>query len=122
MVIIYLKILNKYRSKKYIYTLKVTTCHNLTLMTIDLRLCRTHFSAKSELSLFVLRLPTAKRRMLEPLAPIQEEGFRNRGQRNFERVLKTRFKKLKLVLYRNVSKRQQQRLTAYNHRVGRSCN
>ena len=49
-------------------------CHNRTLMAVDLRLCGTHFSATSELSLFVLASPTAKRRMLEPLVPVQEES------------------------------------------------
>ena len=53
-----------------------STCYNRTLMAVDLRLCGTHFSTASELSLFVLASPTAKRRMLEPLAPIQEESFR----------------------------------------------
>ena len=52
------------------------SCHNRTLMAADLRLCGTHFLATSELSLFVLALPTAKRRMLKPLAPVQKEGFR----------------------------------------------
>ena len=59
--------------------------HNRTLMAADLRLCGTHFSAASELSLFVLASPTAKQRMLEPLASIQEESFRKRGQRDFKR-------------------------------------
>ena len=54
-------------------------------MAADLQLCDTHFSATNELSLFVLASPAAKRRMLEPLAPVKEEGFRKRGQRDFER-------------------------------------
>ena len=54
-------------------------------MAADLRLCGTQFSTTSELSLFVLALRTAKRRMFEPLAPVQEESFRKRGQRDFER-------------------------------------
>ena len=41
--------------------------------------------ATSELNLFVLASPTTKRRMLEPLALVQEESFRKRGQRDFER-------------------------------------
>ena len=54
-------------------------------MAANLRLCDTHFPATSELSQFVLASPTAKRRMLELLAQIQEENFRKRGQRDFER-------------------------------------
>ena len=81
-------------------------------MAADLRLCGTHFPATNELSLFVLVLPTAKRRMLTPLAQVQEKSFR-------KRVLKARFKKLKVVLYGNVSKRQEQRLTVYNYRVSK---
>ncbi|KAG7025137.1 hypothetical protein SDJN02_13960, partial [Cucurbita argyrosperma subsp. argyrosperma] len=46
--------------------------HNRTLMAADLRLCGTHFSATSELSLFVLVSLTAKRRMLVPLVPLIE--------------------------------------------------
>ena len=65
-----------------------TTCHNHTLMAADLRLCGTHSSARSELSLFVLASPTAKRRMLEPLALVQEESFRKRGMKDFERELR----------------------------------
>ena len=42
------------------------------LMAADLRLCSTHFPTTSELSQFVLASPTAKRHMLELLAPIQE--------------------------------------------------
>ena len=59
-------------------------CHNRTLKATDLRLCGTHFPATSELSLFILASPTAKQRMLEPLASIQEESFRKRRQRDFE--------------------------------------
>ena len=55
------------------------------LMAMDLRLCGTHFPAISKLNQFVLALPTAKRRMLEPLVPIQEESLRKRGQRDFKR-------------------------------------
>ena len=65
--------------------LHCSTCHNRTLMAEDLRLCDTHFSATSELSLFVIASPTIKRRMLKPLAPVQEEGFRKLGKRDFER-------------------------------------
>ena len=72
-------------------------------MTVDLRLCDTHFPTTSELSQFVLASPTAKQRMLEPLALVQEESFRKRGQRDFEtKVLKARFEKLKFVLYMQV--------------------
>ena len=49
-------------------------------MTADLRLYGTHFSVASELSLFVLASSTTKRRILEPLTPIQEESFRKRGR------------------------------------------
>ena len=42
------------------------------LMAADLRLCGTHFPTTSELSQFVLVSPTAKQRMLEPLASIFE--------------------------------------------------
>ena len=56
------------------------------LMAADLRLCGTYFPTTSELSQFVLTSPTVKRRMLEPLASVKEEGFRERGQREvFER-------------------------------------
>ena len=55
-------------------------CHNHTLMAVDLPLWGTHFPAISELSLFVLASPTAKRRMLEPLILVQEESFRKRGR------------------------------------------
>ena len=51
------------------------------LMAADLRLCGTHFPTTSELSQFILASPTAKRRMLEPLASVLREGFRKRGQR-----------------------------------------
>ena len=40
------------------------------LMAVDLRLCGTHFPTTSELSQFVLTSPTAKRRMLKPLASV----------------------------------------------------
>ncbi|KAG7025475.1 Linoleate 9S-lipoxygenase 5, chloroplastic [Cucurbita argyrosperma subsp. argyrosperma] len=43
----------------------------------DLRLCDTHFPTTSELSQFVLVSPTAKRRMLEPLASVLREGTGN---------------------------------------------
>ena len=49
-------------------------------MVADLQLCGNHFSVTSELSIFVLALPTSKRRILEPLAPVQEESFRKRGR------------------------------------------
>ena len=56
------------------------------LMAANLQLCDTHFPTTSELSQFVIALPTAKRRMLEPLTSILREGFRKRGQREiFER-------------------------------------
>ena len=55
------------------------------LMATDLRLCDTHFPTTSELSQFVLASPTAKRRMLEPLASVLREGFRKRGQRDFRK-------------------------------------
>ena len=51
----------------------------------DLFSCDTHFLATSELSLFVLASPIAKRRVLEPLTPVQEESFRKQGERDFER-------------------------------------
>ena len=92
--------------------------HNRTLMAADLRLCGTYFLATSELSLFVLASSKVKRRMFDPLASVQEDSFRKRGQRFRKRVLKARFEKLKLVLYGNVSKREQQLLTLYNYRVG----
>ena len=57
--------------------------------------------------------------MLEPLAPIQEI-LENGAERFQKRVLKARFERLKLVLYVMQAKRQQQRLTAYNYRAGRS--
>ena len=56
------------------------------LMAADLRLYDTHYPMTSELSQFVLASPTAKQRMLEPLASVLREGFRKRGQREiFER-------------------------------------
>ena len=58
------------------------------LRAADLRLCGTHFPTTSELSQFVLTSPTAKRRMLEPLASVLREGFRKREQREiFEREI-----------------------------------
>ena len=54
-----------------------TTCHNRTLMAVDLRLCDTHFSATSGLSLFVLVSPTTKRRRLESLAPFKKKVLEN---------------------------------------------
>ena len=68
----------------YAYALRVATLLDVTialLMVADLSLCGTHFPTTSELSQFVLASPTAKRRMLEPLASILREGFRKRGQR-----------------------------------------
>ena len=57
-------------------------------MVTDLRLCGIHFPTTSELNQFVLALPTAKQRMLEPLASVLREGFRKRGQREiFEREI-----------------------------------
>ena len=50
---------------------KVMYVHGVTialLMAADLRLCGTLFPTTSELSQFVLTSPTAKQRMLEPLA------------------------------------------------------
>ena len=78
---------------------------NTHLMVADLRLCDTYFLATSELSLFVITSSTAKQRMLEPLAPVQEESFRKPAERFRKRILKVRFEKLKLVLYGNVSKK-----------------
>ena len=51
------------------------------LMAADLRLYDTHFPTTSELSQFVLVSPTAKRRMLEPLALVLREG--SRAERDF---------------------------------------
>ena len=65
------------------------------LIAADLRLCCTHFPTTSELSQFVLMSPTAKRCIIEPLASVEEECFRKRGQRE---ILKKRF--LKDTLYK----------------------
>ena len=73
----------------YAYALRVATLLDVTialLMVADLSLCGTHFPTTSELSQFVLASPTAKRRMLEPLASILE----NEGR---ERFSKERFSK-----------------------------
>ena len=41
------------------------------------------FQQQVSLSQFVLASPTAKRRMIEPLASVLKEGFRKRGERDF---------------------------------------
>ena len=48
-------------------------------------MCGTHFPTTSELSQFVLASPTAKRRMIEPLASVLKEGFRKREERDFRK-------------------------------------
>ena len=80
-----------YASPKGLIPIEIPLVTITLLMTEDLRLCGTHFPTTSELSQFVIASPTAKRRMLEPLASVLREDFRKRGRREiFEREISER--------------------------------